>query len=102
MKLVRLKKIKALEDPAVPTSENRSLQADELAASGESPWVDYEIEGLLSKRVQTGERLTILRLCRNDIHVVGVFSTSLVQSIVRAEDHQLIFTKNSIYKLENL
>jgi len=100
---VKLIKIKSSQNPGVPTSVHKELEADALFRSGESPWIDYEVEGLASDIPTVGEIYRIIRIARNKKPIPGLFSTSVVKGLVYIdEDIYEMETQNSFYLLKIL
>jgi hypothetical protein len=60
----------------------------------------YVVEGFTFGTPEVGERLSLLRTIRNSDEVIGRFSTTPVTKVETKEDHDLVYTENSIYKLE--
>lgn len=103
MKKIRLTKLNSVENPRMPTLEwDEYIPGRGPTEREGSPPVDYMVEGHFLfpelDQPKVGQTISFLRTNRNGEEVFGLFSTTMVMKI----EGDLIYTKNSVYRLENL
>lgn len=98
---VKVTKISAAKDPNFPTSLDKNPQ-EPFNKCGESPWIDYTIEGETKSLPEIGKHFVVQRNKRNNVEISGIFTTSKVTSIKNLDGYIEFQTTNSIYKLEQI
>lgn len=93
MKRIRIEKLRASHEPAVPTPEWEEYIVGAVNPDVSLPTA-YLVEGLLVDEISIGRPVRVLRMVRNGINVSGYFSTSPVI----AYDENTIRTSNSVYR----
>ena len=64
--------------------------------------MEYVVKGIIIKSPVVGERFEFYRTERMGVEALGVFTTSVVKQIDDTEDHILVHTENSTYKVEKI
>jgi hypothetical protein len=95
--LVTLTKLKPLENPEYPTPNKADYRPGQFNGNVSLP-IDYTATGILLKDIEVGEPILMFRHIRNGIKTPGHFSSSRVSKI----EGNLLYTNNSIYKIEIL
>lgn len=96
-KYVRLTKLKAVENPVAPTPLAKDYVSGRDNGMVSLP-IDYWVTGTLYEDPQIGLPIKVRRDCRNGEWIDGTMTTSRVQRI----DGDMIYTSNSIYKMEEV
>lgn len=96
---VQITKIKAVENPELPTPDIEDFTPGAIN-SGMSIPIEYTCVGLLQNDVEIGEPVIMARHTRNGVKALGIFMTSLVTEIEPADNGLVFYTQNSVYKLE--
>lgn len=99
---IQLTKISPSDSPEFPTSTNKDLQSDELAATNESPWVGYSVVGDCYFLPEIGRCFQFVRTERNNEKIIGVFRTSMIKNIKVGKGYFILETRNSKYELRSL
>ena len=60
----------------------------------------YMVEGFLIEEPKVGYPLSVLRTNRNGVHRLGVFETSEIKNIELSANYSILYTRNSVYKIE--
>jgi len=93
--VVKLTKLREADCPA-SRAANWSAYVPGAGDNGGSLPVDYVIVGILMEPPVVGQSVEILRLERNGVPALGVFTSTLVTSVC----DQGFTTLNSVYRLE--
>jgi len=96
-KYVRLTKLKPVENPLIPTPLAEDYVSGQDNGAVSLP-IDYWVTGTLHEDPQVGLPIRVRRDCRNGEWIDGTLTTSPVQRI----DGDMIYTANSVYKLEEV
>lgn len=97
-----LKKIDKVDNPITESSEDKTLQAQDLG--GLSPWVGYTVKGQGKELPEIGRPFSMVRTNRNGIDVLGLYQTSKVREVGYVdnkfeENYYQFSTMNSLYRL---
>lgn len=63
---------------------------------------EYSIEGAVTALPVVGKRFEVFRSKRMGVQALGLFITSVVKRVEDSEDHMLVHTENSVYKVERI
>jgi hypothetical protein len=99
MKKVKISKLKAGENPEYPTSDKNNFKYGEDNEGFSLP-IDYYVTGTLLYDLKVGKPAHILRENRNGVEALGVFQTSIINTIEKVDNGLIFYTLNSIYRLE--
>jgi len=97
MKKIKLTKLSETENPNCKAANKEDFVCGQDNGNI-SLFNGYEVIGELVHPITIGAPISIDRDSRNGVECFGFMRTSLVQTI----DEDLIFTENSIYKVEYL
>lgn len=100
---VRLTKVGAVRDAKYPTPM-KSEYVPGADNGAKSLPLDYESVGTLRADVKVGNRIVLDRTHRNGIAAVGELISSAVTGMQKAANGKgmLVFTENSMYRLEEV
>lgn len=100
-KLVKLEKLEVIKDPQVDTAEWAEYNFGSEDNSKSLP-VDYTLEGTLVHDVKKFQSVNIYRTKRNDVECIGLMRTTPLTNIIKQDDHFILTTLNSVYKLTEI
>lgn len=95
---IQIEKIKAAEDPDFRTPDESEYTPGETNPGMSLP-VEYTVEGILIFDIALDHSVTIERHTRNGVDTLGFMVTSPVTDIDQKENHTLVTTRNSVYRI---
>ena len=101
----KITKIGVVHNPIVPTASVEQYQCGHI--NDVSPFNGYWVTGQLINPIAIGESIMLKRDCRNGIKIDGMFVSSNVQKYIDMSysnygGYYLVYTDNSIYKVETI
>lgn len=100
-KLVKLEKIEVVKDPQTDTADWSDYNFGS-ENEGKSPPVEYTLEGKLLFDVKKFQSVNIFRTKRNDVVCGGLMRTTPLTNVIKKDDHFILTTLNSVYKLTEI
>ena len=98
---VKVTKISATENPLYRTARNGEWKEGQHNP-GIVPPVNYINEGIIYLPPQVGKKFNMYRTKRGDLEAAGYFATSEVTEIEEIDTGCIVYTENSVYKMELL
>ena len=97
---VKITKIEPVKNPFVRTASKEDYVCGEEQEDNVSLFNGYYAIGVLERPIECGKPIRMLREDRNGVKALGGFITSPVKSVDSYEDHTIVKTDNSVYKIE--
>lgn len=97
---VQITKIEPVEKPLCRTPLKEEYVCGKEQDEDVSLFNGYCAVGILERPIECGKSIRMLREDRNGVKAFGIFATSPVNSVDSYEDHTIVKTDNSVYKVE--
>lgn len=96
---IKFSKMSAVQSPYLRTPSIKEFTPGKDNPGVSTP-IDYHVTGHLSKDVEVGKPVIIMRDSRNGLVISGIMVTSLVEKIELKDNGLIIYTLNSVYHLD--
>ena len=98
---VRVTKIAIVENPIYRTAEPGEWQEGRYNPDIVPP-IQYTNEGIIFSPPEKDKPFKMFRTKRGNVEADGYFATSIITFIEETEEGYLLYTENSVYKMEYL
>jgi len=99
--IVKITKVGTTKDPMYKTAIKGEWKSGEVN-NGITPPLKYTNEGIIHIPPKEGKNFSMFRTKRGSIKTNGHFMTSIVQQIKETVDGCVIYTDNSVYRIEKI